>query len=52
MTSRKNTVADVARNNLYSCLLAHHHLNLSHRIVAVMIDIMAYASFGASIYAS
>lgn len=56
MTSRKkycskSTNTGVARNNLYSCLLAHHHLNLSHRIVAVIIDIMAYASFGALIYA-
>ena len=55
MTSRKkycskSTNVGVARNNLYSCLLAHHHLNLSHRIVAVIIDIMAHASFGAPIY--
>jgi hypothetical protein len=33
------------------CLLAHHHINLSHRIVAVMMDIMAYASVGAPMYA-
>jgi hypothetical protein len=35
-----------------NCLLANHHLDPSHIVVAAfMIDIMAYASFGTPIYA-
>jgi hypothetical protein len=51
----KNTVANLQTLMLQGiisiCLLAHHHINLSHRIVAVMMDIMAYASVGAPMYA-
>jgi hypothetical protein len=45
------TNTDIARHILLGCLLAHHRLDLSSRIVAAIMDIMAYLSFGAPIYA-
>jgi hypothetical protein len=43
--------ATVAKQTLFSCLLTRHHSNLSPRILAVTMEIMAYASLGAPIYA-
>ncbi|MGB6627730.1 MAG: hypothetical protein WBE61_06335 [Nitrososphaeraceae archaeon] len=43
--------AAVAKQTFFSCLLTRHHPNFSPRTLAVMMEIMAYASLGAPIYA-
>jgi hypothetical protein len=53
MTTRKNTLqptisinAAIAKQILFSCLLTRHHPNFSPRTLAVMMEIMAFASLG------
>jgi hypothetical protein len=43
--------AAVAKQTFFSCLLTRHHPNFSPRNLAVMMEIIAYASLGAPIYA-
>src|SRR6476646_6011533 len=43
--------AAIAKQTLFSCLLTRHHPNFSPRTLAVMMEIMAYASLCAPIYA-
>jgi hypothetical protein len=58
MTTRKKYLsksaisinATVAKQTLFSCLLRRHHPIFSPRTLAVMMEIMAYASLGAPIY--